>query len=156
MAAAAIPAPAQVERLERHGPAQRVVVLGARLAGLCSAFELQNQGHQVTILEAQMRPGGRVRTLRERFAPGLYSEAGAESIPQAHDLTQHYARALGLKLLPAWVPGTRSFYHVRGRKIVPDDKTVWPFDLTDEERRIGIAGLRRKDIEEATGQALAA
>jgi monoamine oxidase len=69
---AASPALAQVERLERRGPAQRVIVLGAGLAGMCAAYELQNQGHTVSVLEAQMRPGGRVRTLREPFAPGLY------------------------------------------------------------------------------------
>jgi monoamine oxidase len=33
---------------------------------------------EVIVLEAQMRPGGRVRTLRECFAAGLYGEAGAE------------------------------------------------------------------------------
>ena len=61
------------------------------MAGLCAAYELRRQGHQVTLLEAQKRPGGRVRTLRENFAPGLYVEAGAESIPSAHELIRHYA-----------------------------------------------------------------
>ena len=123
---------------------------------LFRSYELQSQGHQVSVLEAQRRPGGRVRTLRECYAPGLYTEAGAEAIPQSHDLTQHYARTFGLKLLPNAVPGTHSFYHVRGRRIVPSDKTaVWPFDLTNEERQLGFAGLFRKYIEEATQQALA-
>jgi len=149
-------AAAQVERLPRRGPAQRVIVLGAGLAGLCSAYELQSQGHQVTVLQAQLRPGGRVRSLREGFAPGLYVEAGAEAIPRAHDLTLHYANTFGLKLLPVAVPGTRSFYHVGGRRILPDAKTGWPFELTDEERRLGIAGLSQKYIEEAVQQALAA
>jgi monoamine oxidase len=162
MAAALAPAVAQVarppvERLERRGPAQRVIVLGAGLAGLACAYELQSQGHSVTVLEAQRRPGGRVRTLRECYAPGLYTEAGAEAIPQAHELTQHYALEFGLKLLPNAVAGTHSFYHVRGRRIVPSDKTAaWPFDLTAEERQLGMAGLFRKYIEEATQQALAA
>src|SRR5215470_12524114 len=114
------PLAAQVQTLERRGPVQRVIVVGGGLAGLCSAYELQMQGHQATVLEAQLRPGGRVRTLRECFAPGLYGEAGAEAIPSAHDLTQHYARTFGLKLLPNAVPGVRSFYHVRGRRITPD------------------------------------
>ena len=114
---------------------------GAGLAGLCAAYELQNLGRQVTVLEAQLRPGGRVRTLRESFAPGLYCEAGAEAIPSVHDLTLHYARAFNLNLLPNAVAGTRSFYHVRGHRIVPDDQTVWPFELTNEERQLGLAGL---------------
>jgi len=153
---AAVPAAAQVARLERRGPPQRVIVLGAGLAGLCTAYELQRQGHQVTVLEAQLRPGGRVRTLRECYPPGLYTEAGAEAIPSAHDLTQHYARSFGLKLLPTGVPGTRAFYHVRGRRIIPDDQSAWPFDLTGEERRGGIAALRRKYLDAAVQEALAA
>ena len=33
------------------------------------------QGHDVQLLEARMRPGGRVYTLRDSFADGLYAEA---------------------------------------------------------------------------------
>ena len=150
------PLAAQVQTLERRGPVQRVVVLGGGLAGLCSAYELQTQGHQVTVLEAQLRPGGRVRTLRECFAPGLYGEAGAEAIPSAHHLTLHYARAFDLKLLPNAIPGMRSFYHVRGRRVIPDANAVWPFELTEEERKLGITGLSKKYVGEATEQALAA
>ena len=131
MAAAVVPAAAQVERLQRRGPVQQVIVLGAGLAGLCAAYELQTLGHSVSVLEAQTRPGGRVRTLREPFPPGLYTEAGAESIPGVHDLTQHYAREFGLRLAPFSVSGARSFYHVRGQRIAPGDQAVWPFDLTD-------------------------
>ena len=157
MAAVAIaPSFRQLERLERRGPPQRVLVLGGGLSGLCSAYELQNQGHTVTVLEAQMRPGGRVHTLREHFAPGLYTEAGAENIPGVHDLTQHYARTFGLKLVPNSVPGTRSFYHVRGKRVMNNDAAVWPFDLTDEERKLGLAGLFRKYIEAASQQATTA
>src|SRR6476660_3626998 len=119
---AAAPAVAQVQRLPRSGPAQRLIVLGAGLAGLCSAYELQQQGHEVTLLEAQSRPGGRVRTLREGFAPGLYCEAGPETIPSAHDLTQHYARAFGLELAPVRVPNTRSCWHVKGRRIFTSEE----------------------------------
>jgi monoamine oxidase len=105
------------------------------------------------VLEAQTRPGGRVRTLREPFAPGLYTEAGAESIPGVHDVTQHYAREFGLTLVPNSVPGTRSFYHVRGQRIASGDAAVWPLELTDEERKLGLAGLFRRYVDEASQQA---
>ena len=156
VAAAVAPALPQLERLQGRGPAQRVIVLGAGLAGLCAAYELQNLGHTATVIEAQTRPGGRVRTLRDSFPPGLYTEAGAESIPGVHDVTQHYAREFGLRLVPNQVPGTRSFYHVRGRRIAAGDAAVWPLDLTDEERALGLAGLFRRYVDEANQQALAA
>jgi len=153
VAAAFAPALPRLERLQRSGPAQRVIVVGAGLAGLCTAYELQNLGHTVTVLEAQTRPGGRVRTLREPFGLGLYTEAGAESIPGVHDVTQHYARQFGLALVPNQVPGARSFYHVRGQRIAPGDAAVWPLDLTDDERKLGLAGLFRRYIDEASQQA---
>ena len=155
MAAAAMPAMTPAP-LQRRGAAQHVVVLGAGLAGLCAAYELRRLGHTVSILEAQTRPGGRVRTLREWSAPGLYTEAGAESIPGVHDLTQHYAREFGLKLVPNMVPGTRTFYFVRRQRVAPGDAAVWPFDLTADERQLGLAGLFRKHVDEAAQKALAA
>src|SRR5690349_10421953 len=65
-------------RADRH----KVVVVGAGLAGLVAAFELKRQGHDVVVLEAQNRVGGRIYTLRW-FAPGLYAEAGGMRIPRA-------------------------------------------------------------------------
>src|SRR5215218_5686877 len=59
-----------------QGPRRRVLVVGAGLAGLAAAYELTQAGHEVTVLEARSRAGGRVQTLREPFADGLYVEAG--------------------------------------------------------------------------------
>jgi monoamine oxidase len=147
IAAAAAPLP-QLERFIRSGAAQRVIVIGGGLAGLCTAYELQALGHTVTVLEAQMRPGGRVRTLREPFAPGVQVEAGAEQIPGAHEVTQHYARVLGLTLVPNRTVFTRLLYYVRGHRVVNGDAAVWPFALTDEERTLGLSGLFRKYVDE--------
>ena len=164
---AAVPLASPVGRLQapaRQSPAQRILVLGGGLAGLCAAYELQKLGHAVTVLEAQARPGGRVRTLREPFAPGLFTEAGPETIPNVHDLTLGYAREFGLRLVPVTVPGTRAFYHVRGQRVLPgrgagapgsdDDAPAWPFDLNEQERKLGLAGLSRAHIEDAVQQAL--
>ena len=63
------------------GVKKRVIVIGAGLAGLCAAYKLDARGHDVTVLEAQDRPGGRVHTLRSPFSGGLYAEAGASRIP---------------------------------------------------------------------------
>ncbi|MGH2685756.1 MAG: flavin monoamine oxidase family protein, partial [Actinomycetota bacterium] len=77
------------EGLDPGGAPTRVVVIGAGVAGLVAAFELDRAGHDVVVLEAQNRVGGRIYTCRD-FAPGLYAEFGAMRIPRAHDLTLAY------------------------------------------------------------------
>src|SRR5687768_14000765 len=79
------------------GP-KKIIIIGAGIAGLSAGFELTQLGHQVTILEARARPGGRIQTLREPFADGLYAEAGAARIPDNHDLVLKYVKLLGLQI----------------------------------------------------------
>src|SRR4051794_678030 len=51
---------------------QSVVVVGAGLAGLVAAHELERAGFRVTVLEARSRVGGRVHTLRRPFSGGQH------------------------------------------------------------------------------------
>ena len=55
----------------------KTLVVGAGLSGLIAGHRLQVAGHQVTILEARPRVGGRVLTLREPFAEGQHADVGA-------------------------------------------------------------------------------
>jgi monoamine oxidase len=64
-------------QLQRRGPAKKIIVIGAGLAGLSAGFELTQAGHDVTILEAQTRPGGRACSIRQGFSDNLYAEVGA-------------------------------------------------------------------------------
>jgi monoamine oxidase len=84
------------------GPSKKVLILGAGISGLVAGFELMQLGHDVTILEARTRPGGRVHTLREPFADGLYAEEGAARIPAHHDLTLKYVNLFELPLEPMY------------------------------------------------------
>lgn len=43
-----------------HG--KSVIIVGAGIAGLCTAIHLQNKGYTVAVIESQNRPGGRVQT----------------------------------------------------------------------------------------------
>ena len=109
----------------------RVIVLGAGIAGLVSAYELTKAGYRVTVLEARSRPGGRVFTVRrgsvideidsqQRAAwdddPDLYFDAGAARLPQHHQGIIGYARELGVRLevlsnqnRNAWLQNQRAF-----------------------------------------------
>jgi monoamine oxidase len=81
--------------------APQVIVVGAGLAGLAAAYELDRAGVSVTVLEARSRPGGRVRTYRDPFADGLYAEMGAEYVDASDDVARFYCRKFGLRVLPA-------------------------------------------------------
>jgi monoamine oxidase len=105
-----------------RGPAKKVLILGAGMAGLVAAYELTELGHDVTILEARMRPGGRVHTLREPFSDGLYAEAGAARIPDEHDVTLKYVKRFNLPLEPMYPTRLSTLRFDRGpRREVPID-----------------------------------
>jgi len=137
---------ADQEPLRREGAPKKIVIIGAGLAGMCAATELVQAGHDVTILEARLRPGGRVFTMREPFSDGLYAEAGAMFIPDTHDLTLKYAKLFDLSLDPFRQPGLSSISYIGGQRIktsyAPD--VAWPVDLTPEEKQMGLGGMWEK------------
>ena len=105
-----------------NSPARKVLVLGAGMAGLVAAYELTQRGHDVTVLEARPRPGGRVHTLREPFSDGLYAEEGAARIPANHDLTLKYVKQFELPLEPFYPSRLNAIRFDRGsREEVPID-----------------------------------
>jgi monoamine oxidase len=98
------------------GRGKRVLILGAGIGGLTTAFELRNAGYEVLILEPQQRAGGRSLTARRgtvvteesrehgitrqecQFDEGLYLNMGPGRLPYHHRRVLHYCHILGVPL----------------------------------------------------------
>lgn len=94
------------------GRGRSVVILGAGIAGLVSAYELERAGFRVTLIEARERIGGRAWSIRggervelagetdqiARFSAGQYFNAGPARLPSHHHAILGYARKLGVPL----------------------------------------------------------
>ncbi len=107
------------------GKGRHVIVLGAGIAGLVTAYELEQAGFQVTLLEARSRVGGRAWTVRNgdriemigeatqtaRFSDGIYFNAGPARLPSFHQFVLGYARKFGVPL-EVEVNSSRSAYIV--------------------------------------------
>lgn len=122
------------------GNGKSVVILGAGIAGLVSAYELQRAGYDVTVLEARDRVGGRVWTVRggdpivqfgrkmqrAEFDDGLYFNAGAARIPSSHRVILGYAQRFGVAMEP-FVNANRAAGWDFGGKVHPERRMV--FDM---------------------------
>ncbi|HUE89522.1 MAG TPA: NAD(P)/FAD-dependent oxidoreductase [Vicinamibacterales bacterium] len=128
-----------------------VVVIGGGLAGLAAAFELKELGHEVTLLEARHRAGGRVYTVREPFPEDLHVQAGGTAFWRFQpDHAMRYVQRLGLELeRPVGVPtGLRHRFYFGGQPIAaPRERPAnWFTGLTQEERQAGLAELQARHL----------
>jgi monoamine oxidase len=150
------PAWSQSPPAARRVAGKRIVILGAGLAGLAAGLRLRELGYEVTILEARPRPGGRVHTLREPFADGLYAEAGAARIPSSHTLTLEYVRRYKLELDPFYPDSGSEVFLWRGKRLVvphgqQPDLAQLRVNFTPHERAAGfsrLAGLHFRGVKD--------
>jgi monoamine oxidase len=94
------------------GRGTKVIILGAGIAGLVSAYEMRRAGFDCTVLEARERPGGRNWTLRHgsklvlndgttqvcTFDEGNYFNCGPARLPSIHKTILGYCNELGVEL----------------------------------------------------------
>ena len=111
-----------VPRLRRPAGASRhIIVIGAGLSGMCAAYLLQQASQRVTVLEARNRAGGRILTLRDGFADGLYADAGAGRIADIHHRTLAWIEHFGLALEPMYPDAGRLIGERNGRPVAGSD-----------------------------------
>ena len=105
------------------GKGVKVVILGAGIAGLVAAYELQALGYECTVLESRQRPGGRNWTVRGgdrvtfldgatqncTWDEGNYQNFGPGRLPSVHKTMLGYCQKLGVPL-QVEVNMTRSAY----------------------------------------------
>lgn len=119
-----------------------VIVVGAGLAGLSAALTLQDAGARVQVLEAQDRPGGRLRT---ESGGGLTIDVGAVEVGPHYRRLRGWAGRFGVEIRPI----TRRFggfaYVVGDRLISAADWPSSPVNLTvGAEREIVPAALEAR------------
>lgn len=81
------------------------VIVGGGISGLAAGCELARHGHQVVLLEAQPRLGGRIHTVRHNGVP---IELGAEFVHGRSKVLCAAIEAAGLSVLDA--PARNQFY----------------------------------------------
>lgn len=124
--------------LGRQEQRRRIIVVGAGLAGLAAAYELVRVGHEVLVLEAQERVGGRIQTLRAPFSDGLYAEAGGMRFPSSHDLTMAYVRKFGLRTAAFTMGNPECYVYMNGQRLrqreFASNPSVLGFEVNAHER----------------------
>lgn len=123
-----------------------VIIAGAGMGGLVAGYELHRAGHDVTILEAQNRVGGRIYTLRDRFAAGLAAEMGAMRVPTSHELTMAYIRRFELPTAPFRSNNDQAYTFIHGVRRRNHESVDESFDLRPDERGLGVAGLLARTL----------
>lgn len=139
--------PPRIPNTARNSSGKPVIIIGAGLAGLASAYELAKNGQKVVILEARDRLGGRVETLRKPFSDNHVAEAGAFWLNDRHNIAMGYILEFGLGNELKHVPlsGKPLFYHINKKsaetRFLPNEPWLNSMNLHDGEKKMGLGGI---------------
>ncbi|MFQ5499964.1 MAG: flavin monoamine oxidase family protein [Candidatus Zixiibacteriota bacterium] len=140
---------------EKASKAFDVVVIGAGIGGLATAYELQRAGHRVTVLEASAQVGGRASTIRKPFADGLCVDAGGFRFSADHFRVRDYLNLFDLPYTPFFLTRGDMFIYFDGKmmrrkaheRVDPNWLTRpltveehWMFDQENEDHMFRVCG----------------
>ena len=149
----------------------KVLILGAGIAGMCAAYELEQLGYQCVLLEARHRTGGRCYSIRHGDVPeetglkqvcefdrGAFFNPGPTRIPHWH-ITIDYCRKFNVALAP-WININEGAYvyqsnvgKLKGQKIrlrdAIADTTGYMAELVSRSVKAGQADVALSDDEKS-------
>lgn len=109
-----------------------VIVIGAGLSGLHAAQLLEEAGLKVTVLEANNRVGGRVRTLLDKPET---PESGGSEVGAMYARVIDQAQRFGLELRPWQIEGIDFALNIGGDLMSPKDWATSPKNTLPENVR---------------------
>ena len=128
-----------------------VIVVGGGLCGLVALDRLAKAGREAVLLEAGTRLGGRIFTVRERFAdgaalsPGLRAELGAERVGFEDHGLRALLKDLGIATTPYGKRASPMLLDWGGRTYRFDDGRDFPSSLleglSETERKASPLGI---------------
>jgi monoamine oxidase len=89
-----------------------VAIVGAGMAGLSAARELERAGRSFVVLEARDRPGGRLES--RQIGEGTWIDVGGQWVGPTQDRLYALAREHGAEIFPTWTAG-ENLIELRGR-----------------------------------------
>ncbi|XP_077467575.1 L-amino-acid oxidase-like [Stigmatopora argus] len=127
--------------VERGLPATKnpkhVAIIGGGMAGLTAATYLKDAGHEVTIIEASDRIGGRVQTFRNS-QEGWYAELGPMRIPSFQKILRAVASKFNVSLNPFIEKNNRTYVLLHGilhkTSTVEKNPDLFNYTLNKSER----------------------
>ncbi len=126
---------------------QKIVVVGAGLAGLAAAYELREAGQDATLIEQSDRVGGRVKTIRGQFADDAWVDVGGQTTGAFYANFFYYSAKFELPFEAQQESAARAqlLLHMQDRlysaQALQKDPELWPLALHAHEKPLAPSRL---------------